>query len=149
MEVTHARCTFRHCNHIPFLALWISPVDLRTRASRSGIRRVIKNFHKPKSNLIFFLPFYLPSFHPLESRLVGLLMPLFLSFTKNSPLTYTSISWLMLTNLSTAVSYPFLLLSMLATCSTPLTMVILDHVSVYKLWSFRSRNKWAVLCTDP
>jgi hypothetical protein len=74
-------------------------------------------------------------------------MPVFPSFTKSSPPIYTSISWIMLTNLSTTIFYQFLLLSMRATCSTPLILVILDDVSVYKLWSFRGRNN--ALCYVP
>jgi hypothetical protein len=74
-------------------------------------------------------------------------MPVFPSFTKSSPPTYTSISWIILTNLSTTIFDQFLLLPMCATCSTPLILVILDDVSVYKLWSFRSRNN--ALCYVP
>ena len=72
-------------------------------------------------------------------------MSLFPFFTKSSPSTY--ISWLTRTNLTTTIFYPFLLLSMHATCSTPLILVISDDVSVYKLWTFRSRNN--ELCHVP
>jgi hypothetical protein len=49
--------------------------------------------------------------------------------------------------LSTAILYPFLLLSILATCFAPLIMVILCDVSVYKLWIFRTENN--ELCYVP